>query len=225
MTCHGDGVIRSPNDQGRGSDEGNGAPRVGIANRGETSRQALRIRGSHHLPEWVACLRIVPKRHLREPVANEHIGEKRHAAGIARLSDQVVPLGSRSQIGRCVGQDEAVYAPGCMHPQPLADEPSERQSAEMGPADLEMVQQLEDVTSKAIHRVCAWRNIGPSVSPHVVAYNMEVSGKFLDLGIPHVVGRRDRVREDKRRILRVAIEAIRNPAIVAGREMSSFCHY
>jgi hypothetical protein len=102
--------------------------------------------------------------------------------------------------------------------EPLAYKAAERQADEVDCADLEMVEQLQDVSAEPVGRVGTGRNLRASVPAEVISQHPAAFDERRDLRIPHAQRRRNRVCEHDDGAVVGTFKAVGEPDSVAGCE-------
>jgi hypothetical protein len=138
--------------------------------------------------------------------AYDLVGDGRHALREDRLTTTLHPLGTGTS--RCVREHDCGYARRGMDGEPLRNHSAKRQAAEREPFDPERICERQHVLSELVDRILARRHGGCAVTADVVAHHAEALRERGCLRVPHAVILAERVRQEQRRHVLAAMDAI-----------------
>jgi hypothetical protein len=139
--------VLSGDHEGWAGDELDRAAHVRVADRSKAAGQSQWVHREKVLAEWRDELGVLLQHARREPVCEEHVGDRAHVICGEDRVDLLIPLLGGPQERGGVGQNQSLDPLGGVHAEPLADEAAKRQAAERERLDPWRVQQLDDIRS------------------------------------------------------------------------------
>ena len=153
-------------------------------------------------------MRVVEGR--AEPASEHGVRDRSQPLG-AHDGGAVDPPFARRERGSRAAQDEAVDAPGCVHAEPHALDPSEREAAERDAVEAEVVEEVDQVPAEVVEGLAACRRGRAPVAAPVAPDEPEVLRERGNLRLPHRVRGPERARQQERRAVGWAVEHVVQP--------------
>ena len=194
----------------RQAQAGGGGVEIGARDRGGTASIAGgRLAHEHVAPDFEFGRGAEA---LGKPALHHRVGQAFDAARIHRINPLFPHLGS-ADLGPGVGQDHGPHEVEPLDRQTLRDHPADGQADEDAVLDPQQIEQPLGVAHQRAHRVGGAGFGGETVPALVVADEFQPLGQQRQDLVPEAQVGAERIGEDHRCALRVAVDAIVQPDI------------
>ena len=133
---------------------------------------------------------------IRSRTSDDGVCDGLHPIG-ADGSRSLRPRLGRAEVRRCAGEDEPLDALRHLERECHPHHPSERDAAEGDPADVELVEELDESVCQRLDRAWPLGKVGRAVAGVVVGEDVEVLRQLGELPIPQFLRGAERVGQDE----------------------------